>query len=416
MGIFTPIVPLEFDASFSYIQRLVHLCEKLNEQGVSINSIQEFLNSLDIDKKIKDEVFKQFVNTPNLKTVLEHRKILIIGDSYLYGSELPSPETQNYGALIKARGYDVTCLSSPGGGFGAIGTSGTFKNLLENYTGTDKSDFTDIFILGGINDTFYNMDQLPSAVVGTVNTARSIYPNAKIQIGYISQSHRNLGNIYNTLLTKQIYKTVSNACNCAYINNSEYMLKFYGLLVSDGVHPTTLGQQYIANYLISYIENGNISTQATLYHAKLTQSAAAQVINPDSDFNMIQKNNIISIAGAQPMVWKCSTTAPPKIELSGRNALEIGNFTSSLIFGQSEDNTKDFSECEFTVPATITLYTDDTLADTKTFPIALRIDINGLTLNAFPMLVNDTGSNFFNSYIKQINIAPFNATINADLC
>ena len=53
MGIFTPIVPLEFDASFSYIQRLMHLCDKLNEQGVSINSIQAFLNSLDIDKKIK---------------------------------------------------------------------------------------------------------------------------------------------------------------------------------------------------------------------------------------------------------------------------------------------------------------------------------------------------------------------------
>lgn len=48
MGIFTPIVPLEFDASYSYIQRLMHLCDKLNEQGVSINSIQAFLNSLDI--------------------------------------------------------------------------------------------------------------------------------------------------------------------------------------------------------------------------------------------------------------------------------------------------------------------------------------------------------------------------------
>ena len=45
MGIFTPIVPLEFDASYSYIQRLMHLCDKLNEQGVSINSIQAFLNS-----------------------------------------------------------------------------------------------------------------------------------------------------------------------------------------------------------------------------------------------------------------------------------------------------------------------------------------------------------------------------------
>ena len=64
MGIFTPIVPLEFDASFSYIQRLMHLCEKLNEQGVSINTIQDFLNNLDRYVGIN----KSKIRVKNIKT------------------------------------------------------------------------------------------------------------------------------------------------------------------------------------------------------------------------------------------------------------------------------------------------------------------------------------------------------------
>lgn len=143
MGIFTPIVPLEFDASYSYIQRLMHLCEKLNEQGVSINTIQEFLNSLDIDKKIKDEVFKQFVNTPNLKRVLEHRKIMLVGDSYLAGAGLPDPSTQGFGHLLYELGFDITALASSGAGFTAQGANGRFLDVVRNWT-QNRNDYTDI--------------------------------------------------------------------------------------------------------------------------------------------------------------------------------------------------------------------------------------------------------------------------------
>ncbi len=416
MGIFTPIVPLEFDASFSYIQRLMHLCEKLNEQGVSINSIQEFLNSLDIDKKIKDEVFKQFVNTPNLKTVLEHRKIMLVGDSYLAGAGLPDPSTQGFGHLLYELGFDITALASAGAGFTAQGTNGRFLDVVRNWT-QNRNDYTDIIFLGGVNDSYTEIDDgtLGASIRDCIKETHNLYPNAKVAVGYISQLHRTHDNIKKVLQTIHTYKTGCLESNYAYINNSETMLKRVGLLQSDGTHPTVEGHRLIANYLCSYLNNGNIATQGEMTGIRLTGSP--QFPNADAgDFYMLQTNNIMQVTLHQTSVWKANESAYPLIEMSGNTILHIGDFPQSLIYGQGEDLATAPTNCNFTVPATITIWTDGTFTKSHSYPIALNLMFKGSSLFARPMMSDDNGTNFWKSYIRQITVAPFTAILNADIC
>lgn len=416
MGIFTPIVPLEFDASYSYIQRLMHLCEKLNEQGISINTIQEFLNSLDIDKKIKDEVFKQFVNTPNLKTVLEHRKIMLVGDSYLAGAGLPDPSTQGFGHLLYELGFDITALASAGAGFTAQGTNGRFLDVVRNWT-QNRNDYTDIIFLGGVNDSFTEIDDgtLGASIRDCIKETHQLYPNAKVAVGYISQLHRPKGNIKKVLQTVHTYKTGCLESNYAYINNSETMLKRVGLLQSDGTHPTVEGHRLIANYLCSYLNNGNIATQGEMTGIRITGSP--QFPNADvGDYYMLQTNNIMQVTLHQTSVWKANAGAYPLIELNGNSILHIGDFTQSLIYGQGEDLATAPTNASFTVPATLTLWTNGTFTKSKTYPIALNLMFKGSSLFARPMMSDDNGANFYRSYIRQITVAPFTATLNADIC
>lgn len=411
MGIFTPIAPLEFDASFSYIQRLMHLCMKLNEQGVAINTIQEFLNSLDIDQKIKDEVFKQFVNTPNLKTVLEHRKILIVGDSYTYGSGLADRNTR-FTQLMKNKGFDVTDVSSPGGGFVAVGDNGTFYKLINDYSQGDETDYTDVWFLGGINDSYADLSDVYNLILNTVNLAHSKFINAKISIGYISQTHRlaDGGCNYNkVMITRQAYREVCLLGKCCYIDNADYMLKQYSAIQSDGIHPTEVGHQLIANYLTSYLLNGNISV--TRYAENITLNMSSQLTG--SAFNVEERveNGVTTINQLTPSVYAVADNI--KMKLDGNASLVLGDMKDGLIYGQT-NGLNQFGCVNINIPAVVTYSDSNTGAFVvECMPCSLRM--TGKTVFLAPLKLNDTASDYRDVYLKQINLPPWSVTLSSDM-
>lgn len=411
MGIFTPIVPLEFDASFSYIQRLMHLCEKLNEQGVSINTIQDFLNSLDIDQKIKDEVFKQFINTPNLKTVLEHRKILIVGDSYTYGSGLADRNTR-FAKLMKDKGFDITDVSSPGGGFVAVGDNGTFYNLISDYSQGDESDYTDVWFLGGINDTYSDLSNIYGLIQDTIELAHTKFKNAKIALAYISQTHRlddGGCNYNNAMRVRQAYRELCLGGVASYINNADYMLKQYSALQADGVHPSEVGHQLIANYLTSYLLNGNISV--TRYAENITLNMSAQLTG--SAFNVEERveNGITTINQLISSVYAVADNI--KMKLDGYASLVLGDMKDGLIYAQT-NGLNQFGCVNINIPAVVTY------ADTNTGPVTVEcmpcsLRMTGKTVFLTPLKLNDTASDYRDVYLKQINLPPWSVTLSSDM-
>lgn len=424
MGIFTPIVPLEFDASFSYIQRLMHLCEKLNEQGVSINTIQEYLNSLDIDQKIKDEVFKQFVETPNLKPLLEKKKILLIGDSYTAGVGLPeytdpaTPPTTAYGNLLKGKGIDITVIGSPGAGFYWVGDRGNFKDCLSLYTG-DKSEITDIYILGGSND--YSLCptalNLQSQIILTCNEAHKLYPNAKISIGWLSQMNYDIDyKKWNEYMS--VYK--NNAINGDYsvIPNTEFILKRRDYISpADLLHPTVAGHQAIANALMSYIRTGSIEICETFNNLQLTKTDAVRCDKYTLNFSMNQNqtNGLISIDNQQQFGFVFNSEFP--ITLSGQlnQGIYLGSLDNGLIWGRNTTDKNSTGIFPAYTPTAINIPVELTTKEKGVISVTGRLVFEAN--NVFLTMEHKPNEAIYDTVTpKQIDIPPFTGVLNANLC
>lgn len=424
MGNFTPIVPLEFDASFSYIQRLMHLCEKLNEQGVSINTIQEFLNSLDIDQKIKDEVFKQFVETPNLKPLLEKKKILLIGDSYTAGVGLPeytdpaTPPTAVYGNLLKAKGIDITVIGSPGAGFYWVGDRGNFKDCLSLYT-DDKTEITDIYILGGSNDYSFcpTALNLQSQIILTCNEAHKLYPNAKISIGWLSQMNYDIDyKKWNEYMS--VYKNNAINGNYSVIPNTEFILKRREYISSaDLLHPTVAGHQAIANALISYIRTGSIEICETVNNLQLTKTDAVRCDNYTLNFalNQNQTNGLISIDNQQQFGFVFNSEWP--ITLSGdlNQGIYLGVLDNGLIWGRSIPDKDSTGMFPAYAPTAANIPVEITTKEKGEISVTGSLVFVGH--NVFVTLEHKSGAPSYDTVTPtQIDIPPFTAVLNANLC
>lgn len=424
MGVFTPIVPVEFDASFSYIQRLMHLCEKLNEQGVSINTIQEFLNNLNIDQKIKDEVFKQFVETSSLKPLLEKKKILLIGDSYTAGVGLPdyttpeNPPSTVYGNLLKSKGFDVTIIGSPGAGFYWVGDRGSFKDCLSLYSG-DKSEITDIYILGGSNDYSFcpTATNLQTQIILCCNEAHSLYPNANISIGWLSQMNYDIDyKKWNEYMS--VYK--NNAINGKYsvIPNSEFILKKRDYISSsDRLHPTVAGHQAIANALISFIQTGSIEICETVNNLQLTKTDSVRTDAYTLNFalNENQSNGLISIDNQQSFGFVFNSEFPITLNGMLNQAIYLGSLDNGLVWGRNttdKDSTGIFpayTPTSFNIPIELTTKDNGVISVTG----RLVFVANNVYLT---MEHKSTASTYDTVTPTQIDIPPFTGILNANYC
>ena len=172
----------------------------------------------------------------------------------MYGCELDDPAAQNYGTLLKNKGLDISSLSSPGGGFQASGVNGTFYNMINNYNG--NANFTDVYFLEGVNDSYTDLSKLQNEVINTINYAKEKFPKAKIHIGYISKLQREDMNENGVKITKNIYKECAKLTNIVYVKDSEdFLADRTDYIGPDGCHPTVLGQIKLADSLETYICN-----------------------------------------------------------------------------------------------------------------------------------------------------------------
>ena len=424
MGTFTPIIPLEFDASYSYIQRLMHLCEKLNEQGVSINTIQEFLNSLDIDQKIKDEVFKQFVETPNLKPLLEKKKILLIGDSYTAGVGLPeysnpaTPPATAYGNLLKGKGIDITVIGSPGAGFYWVGDRGSFKDCLSLYT-DDKAEITDIYFLGGSND--YSLCptalNLQSQIILTCNEAHKLYPNAKISIGWLSQMNYEIDyKKWNEYMS--VYKNNAINGNYSVIPNTEFILKKREYISSaDKLHPTVAGHQAIANALMSYIMSGSIEICESVNNLQLTKTDAVRCNNYTLNFtlNQNQTNGLISIDNQQQFGFVFNSEFPIILNGQLNQAIFLGVLDNGLIWGRSTTDKDSTGIFPAYTPTAVNIPVELTTKEKGVISVTGRLVFE--KNNVFLEMEHKPNEAIYDTVTpRQIDIPPFTAVLNANLC
>ena len=218
-----------------------------------------------IAEKINSYLDNDIDNLQEQINQLKNRKFIFIGDSY-NTNDTPQGGTQitPWGTLVaQYLGLSQTDYFNSGvSGAGWCVPSNTFLDQLEALD-TDienKEEITDIFVLGGINDNPYTLENIYQGIIDFADYAKTNYPNAMVTIGLISWTKYLDGKI--KLAQKlQYYNNSSIKTNMRIITNAHNWYHIIGYSQDDG-HPNLSGSTAIAYNLANYIKGGVCEQQA----------------------------------------------------------------------------------------------------------------------------------------------------------
>ena len=190
-------------------------------------------------------------------------KTIIIGDSYAQGYS-PDGNVTSWATRLKNRISFVegdTLIKYKGGtGFDAEVDNINFLTLLQNA----ESDIVNlnhverIIVCGGYNDSHdsHSLSNVYNKIIAFITYASSNFPNARIYIGMIGYSTNSTQRT--KIKNKSLYCYQTGASiyrNAAYLTNSEFSLSD-DLMASDGYHPNSDGQEFIARNIQQCLQTG----------------------------------------------------------------------------------------------------------------------------------------------------------------
>ena len=256
------------------------IAEKMPDANIdSINTKIGNLSNLDTTNKTNlvgaiNEVNEKATSISVLPTKpLGMKKVIIIGDSYA------SRENNWVTTLVSLLG-----LSSSEYYKSAIGSSGfvqqgqqnkTFLTLLtdviDTLTTVQKAEITHVIVCGGANDNTHEETDIKNAITTFVNTVNSNLPNARTLIGEIGWTNIP-SDIVNYGKVVDVYSKCTVNPKCYYLNNVQYTLHNYDLLLSDGVHPTADGNIALASNIHQAIMTGSCEVIYSQFRHKLNEN------------------------------------------------------------------------------------------------------------------------------------------------
>ena len=226
--------------------------------------------------------------------------VLIIGDSYAEGY-VPEGHIKGFPTLMgEYAGWseDVNFWKQTegGSGFVNVGVAGkTFMGLITDaynrMTKVQRLSIKKILIAGGWNDAPASVSTILTGIKSTIEKTKELFINADIYVAMIGWSRD-----YDK--REQIVKNVLPAyTRCGkygakYITNSEYIMHNYGGFASDGNHPNTENQDFLASYLLDGIETGSCDVQ---YKQSVPFHANKEIVNSIQSLGEIcMSNGVIS--------------------------------------------------------------------------------------------------------------------------
>ena len=234
------------------------------EKTARENADKQLQTAIGAEKTARENADKQLQTAiDNEKTARENadtqllpkiNSILCIGDSYLSGDQIEGQENAWGVRLRDLLNVPATIVAENGGGWVHPGNTGkTFESLLTDSSGA----FSDIVVLGGVNDAAFGTDaQVKGAVINFVNAASAKYPGARVHIGMP-------GNYLGTLdIQDAINKVIDQICQAQdtvafdYIHGIYTILKNQAFMTIDEVHPNKAGEWALAGYVCGHLLGG----------------------------------------------------------------------------------------------------------------------------------------------------------------
>lgn len=277
-----PVLPQVYGDELSYYELLNKVVEKLNDMGITVNELIDYVNTyfdskdwqqmvndkLDsmvadgtLDRLINQKIFGELnekVNAleSNVNTLSENRKnfrnckILCIGDSFGRGVYDGSEHLENSWPTKLgeyASGSIIYNYCQSNAGFLALDKG--FLNQLINAKNDGHDDAHIILIEGGHNDGYFDTTNLFNTVVECINYAKQNFPRAVIytiaaNIGTdskISRSKRH--DVW------EIMQSASNLTGITMWMANIYLWNINDTLSGDGIHPNQFGYQMLASVI-----------------------------------------------------------------------------------------------------------------------------------------------------------------------
>lgn len=193
-------------------------------------------------------------------SLINNRAIILFGDSFSTGIYPTDSSASNYsttpfgwGTYIKNHApknikiyFGSNTVEKGNSGFNSSKPwEQTAKNMATDGTISDPNSITEIWCLGGTNETANST--LTSSISSFCSTCASLYPNANIYIGVLGS------NIASILVNVSNYYQQCNRFGASYVPSTLNLMCRREFISSDGVHLTVDGYKKYAGVIYNLI-------------------------------------------------------------------------------------------------------------------------------------------------------------------
>lgn len=187
------------------------------------------------------------------------KRVIAISDSYGMGRGGTTPWTTFLQTYMGLSNDDYFTWSEGSMGFNRTGDNGhKVQELLAAHENdvTSPNTISHVVIGLGLND-MYGLTGLNTAIDDCMTYIKATYPNAKIYVGMIGNTYtKNSTTFENYMSVIKNYILSCGQNGVAYIHGAEYPMHNMQLLQADGLHPSTVGSQAIAEFIAAYLNGG----------------------------------------------------------------------------------------------------------------------------------------------------------------
>lgn len=192
------------------------------------------------------------------------RRVVCIGDSYAEGYT-PDGNNDGWPAYLKTFMHlpdaDFESIYYGGVGFKNAVDGKTFMTLLSDTAISERASVTDLIVAGGYNDQGYTQTEITTAIANFCTVARTLFPIAKIWIGFVGRCAESGSIITNLRRACAAYMQGAKNNNAYFMSGAQNAL-LYEYLASDHKHPLATGNMAIAWAMKCILMVGYASTKA----------------------------------------------------------------------------------------------------------------------------------------------------------
>lgn len=266
------------------------------------------------------------------------RRIVIIGDSYLYGwTGVEYQDITGWGTYlvnllgVGAGDYDIRSIG--GAGFVAANIGKNFLDLLNESTINSPETVTDVIVEGGYNDRVCSDNDIKTAIVTFVRTAKTKYPNAKIWVGHNGWA-KHSDRLYPLSKSVRSYIAGANEAGATYINNIEFSLhRYFTDFSADGIHPNENGQKRIAQLTADVLQGGGGDIYETFTNYIFTPASDISNTRLPEFLGEMFNGKYVNVVCQASCTVEYDENNWKTINCSGDEFIDLGSFNGGYMIG-----------------------------------------------------------------------------------